>query len=109
MIVLNLVEAIIFCQRYYFKNSVPSNDLPSLSGVEVMCGTGGVVQALWRREKKALGYDYILNNKLHDFVSVEGFLVLISYVLGIEESNGILHWDTLCSTWIFMSRLCYYY
>ena len=69
---------------------------------EWFCGAGRVWKRFVECEDAAFGFDWELNS-LQDFTSPEGFIAATE----LERQSKVYslgHWDTVCASWVWMSR-----
>ena len=70
---------------------------------EMFSGVGHLVSAAKAAGMAALTYE-ILEDKIHqDICSPQGFLEALLMMMRLHL-QGLVHWDTCCSNWIWMSR-----
>ena len=74
----------------------------SRSCIEFMGGTGAVAQAYLEQSLGAFVFD-IARCPLHDFLAAFGFVECLVEARTLEPM-GLQHWDTVCSSWVWMVR-----
>ena len=70
--------------------------------MEFMGGTGAVAQAYLEQSLGAFVFD-IARSPLHDFLAAFGFVECLVEARTLEPM-GLQHWDTVCSSWVWMVR-----
>ena len=93
-LLLFLMRALMLCH-----GCIPHD----LSVAEMFSGIGHLVSFARASGLGALGFE-ILEDKVHqDFCGTLGFLQALLMMLRLEV-QALVHWDTCCSNWVWMSR-----
>ena len=93
-LLLFLMHALIICN-----DGIPQD----IDVAEMFSGVGHLVSAAKAAGMAALTYE-ILEDKIHqDICSPQGFLEALLMMMRLHL-QGLVHWDTCCSNWIWMSR-----
>ena len=78
--------------------------IPDLDFVEFFCGAKAVTFALERLGLRGLGYDKIHDRSHQNMMSGLGFCCALCWLLRVTPDDGFVWLDTLCSSWIWLSR-----
>ncbi len=72
-------------------------------GGEWMCGLGQIEAALTADDLLAFGYDIERDGTCMNFLDCAGFVFATQKSRQLKTRH-VCHWDTVCSSWIWMSR-----
>ena len=94
---------ILYQILFYITSLLPSVRNPDVQLVDFYMGRGHIKEEAERRGFRALGYEVLDDAVLQNACTLQGLITMVLYCMRLGR-NGVSHWGTVCSSWIFLSR-----
>ena len=91
----NAIMALFLCQGL--------TDHQDLNGAEMFSGVAAIHRAFEARGFSSAKYDQIIDSTLCDILTPSGWSTGLQLCRRLQP-NSLMHFATVCSTWVFMSR-----
>ena len=95
LFVLNAIYILFQCPA--------TSNCHDLDSVEMFAGVSAVHRAMEAAMYRSAAYDVELGGELQEIISLAGFCTALQYLRRLRP-GGLVHWATVCSTWVWISR-----
>ena len=94
---------LILWQAFVFMKLTLGPVCQDLMCLDAFAGVGHVFAQWAQADMSACTYEMLDDNVNEDILSSQGFLRLLLYCMRLS-SEGLAHWGTVCSSWVWMCR-----